>query len=115
MWLRFQNAVAQLATFHRALFVLSTVGIAICGSALANDLSTPKAWALVVGFAALLICGDILRTTEDRASQLTQHTKQSPKKARQDVFASGEPHVASASFAIGTVIILIVLTTHLLG
>jgi hypothetical protein len=94
------------------LFVLSTAGVAICGSALANDVSNYQAWSLVLAFSALLFASDILRTTEDRAAQLAQRTTQKLSKARQDVFASGEPFVATATFTAGVVTIVAVLLAN---
>jgi len=112
MWPSWRNRFARLAELHRALLVLSTAGVAISASALANDNSNISAWALVAAFSALLFAADLLRATEDRAVLLSQTSGRSVKRAREDVFASSKPVPAISAVLAGSSTILAVAAGH---
>lgn len=109
------RSMAPLAAWSRAIFVLSTVGVAVAGSAAADDVSNVSAWALVAAFAAWLFASDSLKAVEERAVMLDLDSPgKSMKKVRSDVFESARPVGAVVVIGLGLAVKIAVAAAHVL-
>ena len=82
------RTLSRIAPLHRAIFVLSTAGVAVSASTVAEKTGRMSGWTLVVGFGLLLFVADLLRAMEDRAIDLSRTSMVPLRRARADVLAS---------------------------
>ena len=82
------STLSRIAPLHRAIFVLSTAGVAVSASTVAEKTGRVSGWTLVVGFALLLFVADLLRAMEDHAIDLSRNSMVPLRRTRADVLAS---------------------------
>ena len=82
------RALSRIAPLHRAVLVLSTAGVAVSASTVAENTGRVSGWTLVVGFGLLLFVADLLRAMEDRAIDLSRTSMVPLGRTRADVLAS---------------------------
>jgi len=84
---------------HRAILVLSTVGLGVCGSLVADQPSTAGRWLLIGSFAVLLGLSDWCRHVDEFARELVRSAKVSYRQAAAD-FVSTRRSLASLVLAL---------------
>ena len=82
------RALSRIAPLHRAIFVLSTAGVAVSASRVAEKTGRVSSWTLVVGFSLLLFVADLLRQWKIAQIDLSRTSKAPLGRTRADVLAS---------------------------
>lgn len=94
---------------HRPLLVLSTVGLGVAGSKVADGVGGFGWWLLLFTFAATLWLSDVARQIDDRTRELVRSTRVSYDEAAGDFLHGSD----TWRVAIGGVVILITLAAGL--
>jgi hypothetical protein len=97
---------AAAVRYHRVLFVVGTVVLAVAGSRVANDLSEYGSWILVAASVGMIAASDVAREMEQVATVLAESSRAEIGTARRDVVEARSPRWLPWAL-IGSVLLLV--------
>lgn len=107
------NMLSNGTRFHRTLLVLSTIGISVAASRVANDVREYGSWLVTAGGASLMIAADLGREVEDRASALASKAQTDLAKARADVLEASDGNGLRLWIGVGAALLLTSIPAYL--